>query len=140
MRAPHRLSVLVVDDYPDAADTLADLLHLYGHRVTVARTAAEALAAAEGHPPDVVVLELRLPDLDGWHLARRLRSLAEWGGRRLLVIAATGCGMAEGRWRSAEAGVDLHLVKPADPALLTGLLARFAAGPAPAGRGDEDTV
>ena len=127
MRTRHRLSVLIVDDYPDAADSLAALLRLYGHRATVARTAREALSVAEREPPDVVLLELRLREMDGWQVAQRLREQAGTRDRRrLLLVAVTGCGREEDHRRSAAAGIDLHLVKPADPDLLRQVLKVFA--------------
>ena len=125
------LSVLVVDAHEDGAASLAEILRLYGYDVRVAGTARAALRAAAEAPPDVVLLEPRLPDLDGWELARRVRVLA--GGKPPLVVAISGSGRPEDRRRSAEAGVHLHLVKPADPAVLRGVLARFARVVAPAG-------
>jgi len=124
-----RLSVLVVDDYPDAADALALLLRLYGHRVTVARTAAEALSVADREPPDAVLLELRLRGIDGWQVARWLREQARVRDLApLLLVAVTGCGQEEDYRRSIAAGIDLHLVKPVDPHVLRRALARFAIG------------
>jgi CheY-like chemotaxis protein len=116
------LSVLVVDDYPDAAESLAALLRLYGHRVTVALTAREALAAADRNPPDVALLDIRLPDMDGWQVGRWLRERASGRGRAPLLVAVTGCGQQEDFRRSAEAGIDLHLVKPVDPVELVQVL------------------
>jgi DNA-binding response OmpR family regulator len=124
LRTP--LSVLVVEDEDDGADSLAELLGLFGFRVVVARTGASALAAAEADPPDVVLLDIRLPDIDGWEVARRMREMAS-GGRQPVVVAVTGCGSDADRWRSADAGVDLHWVKPAEPAALLATLVRFAA-------------
>jgi two-component system OmpR family response regulator len=113
---PPRLSVLVVDDYPDAADTLADLLRLCGHRMTVARTALDALEPADRERPDVALLDIGLPGMNGWQVARWLREQEQWrGGRRTLLVSVTRCGMERDRWRSVKAGVDLHLLKPADP-------------------------
>jgi DNA-binding response OmpR family regulator len=126
------LSVLVVDGHEDAAASLAEVLRLYGHDVRVAGTARAALRAAAEAPPDVVVLEPRLPDLDGWELALRLRERASVPPP--LVVAVSGTGGPEARRRSAEAGIHLHLVKPADPEVLRGVLARFARVVAPAGR------
>jgi two-component system OmpR family response regulator len=131
MCIPHcsaRLSVLVVDDYPDAAEVTADLLGVCGHRVTVAHSALEALAAADREPPDVALLDLRLPDLDGWQVARRLREQARGRDGSRLLVAVSGCGADADRWRSVEAGIDLHLLKPADPQFLIGMLKRFALG------------
>jgi two-component system OmpR family response regulator len=126
---PASLSVLVVDDDPDAADSLADLLRLCGHRVTVARTALDALEAADRERPDVALLDIGLPGMSGWQVARRVREQEQWrGGRRTLIVSVTGYGADADRWRSVEAGVDLHLVKPADPQFLIGMLERFGRG------------
>jgi CheY-like chemotaxis protein len=119
------LSVLVVEPHADGADSLAELLRLVGHRVAVAHTGATALRAAD-EPPDVIILELRLPDLDGWEVVRRLREPAEWQGKCPFLVALTTCGSVDDRRRSAEARIDLHLVKAAEPSVLIGVLARFA--------------
>lgn len=117
-------SVLVVDDNTDAADTLALLLRLHGHRVTTAYTGADALAAARNEEPDAVFLDLRLPGADGYEVARHLRAAVP--GRKLLLVAVTGYGQDGDHKRTREAGFDHHLVKPADPAALLALL-----GPGP---------
>ena len=117
------LDVLVVEDRPDTAWSTAAVLALYGHRVTVAGSGAAALNLAAADP-DVVLLDLGLPGMGGWEVARRLRGRA--GGRPPLIVAITGYGTDADRRRSAEAGIDLHLVKPVDPAVLAGVLARFA--------------
>jgi CheY-like chemotaxis protein len=117
MIAPHRLSVLVVDNHPDAADTLADRLRLHAYRVVVARTACEAVAAAGCDPPDVALLDIRLPNSDGWQVARWLQENVRDKGRvrRPFLIAVTGSGTDGDRWRSVDVEIDLHLVKPVDP-------------------------
>ena len=120
-----RVSVLVVEDHPDAADSLAELLDLTGYRVTVAGDGGAALAAAAADPPDVVLLDLRLPDQDGWAVARQMRA-RPGDGRRPLIVAVTGLGRADDQRRSDAAGVDLHLTKPVDPADLLAVLGRFA--------------
>lgn len=118
------LSVLIADAYPDAADSLADILEAAGHRAAVARTGPEAVAAALRDRPDVVVLELWLPGLDGLEVARRLRA----NGCAARLVAVTTCGRPEDHERSRAAGIDCHLVKPADPTvLLTVLTAPFGA-------------
>jgi DNA-binding response OmpR family regulator len=118
------MSVLVVEDLEDASETLAFLLQMNGHRATVARTGEEALGLAALDPPDAVLLDLRLPGVDGWEVARRLRkTLAR---KRPLIVAVTGCGDAADHRRSAAAGIDLHLLKPVDPQELMAVLARFA--------------
>jgi CheY-like chemotaxis protein len=112
------LSVLIADDHRDGADSLALLLAALGHRVAVARTGPEVLAAAARDRPDAVVMELRLPDLDGWEVARRLRA----GGCPARLVAVTTHGRPADRERSRAAGIDVHLLKPADPAVLLAVL------------------
>ncbi|HEX4611125.1 MAG TPA: response regulator [Urbifossiella sp.] len=117
------LSVLVVDDLPDAAESVAEVLSLYGFSTRVACGGSPALELAAADPPDVVLLDLLMPGMDGWELARRLKAQARV--KRPLLVAVSGCGGDADRRRSAESGIDLHLVKPADPAALVGLLRRF---------------
>jgi len=124
-KARPALSVLVVEDEEDGANSLAELLQLFGYRVAVARTGLSALLAAEMDRPDVVLLDIRLPDIDGWEVARRMRDTAT-GGPQPVVVAVTGCSTEADQWRSVDAGIDLHWVKPADPATLLATLARFA--------------
>lgn len=114
------LSVLVVEDQDDCAQSTAELLSLYGHAVRVATCGPEALRDAARELPDVVLLDIQLPGPSGWEVAARLRERG--GGRQPLVVAVTGCGSDEDRWRSADAGIDLHLVKPVAPADLVRLL------------------
>jgi CheY-like chemotaxis protein len=78
-RTPHPLTVMVVDDLADAAESLALLVQMNGYRVTVARTGEEALALAAQVPPDVAILDLRMPGLDGWEVARKLRERSASG-------------------------------------------------------------
>ena len=111
----------MVDDNQDAAESLATLLDLFGHRVAVAHDGQSALATARSFAPRVVLLDIGLPGLDGYDVARRLRrepSLAP-----VLLIALSGYGQEENRHRASEAGFDHYLVKPADPAVLNELLA-----------------
>jgi CheY-like chemotaxis protein len=110
--------VLVVDDSVDSAETLAELLRLWGHDVCTAHDGAEALAAAREKRPEVVLLDIGLPGMDGYAVAEQLR--AEGLSGRLLV-AITGFSESEDRARMKEAGFDRHLVKPVDPASLQGL-------------------
>ena len=119
---PRPLSVLVVDDDPDTGDTLAELLRHYGYATAVARSGEEAQGQLDG--ADVVFLDLRLPGIDGCELARWVH--ARNAPKRPLLVAVTGYGRAEDVRRTAEAGVDLHLVKPVHPAELLGLLDRYA--------------
>ena len=117
------LRVLVVEDQAETADVLATLLRLGGHEAAVAPDARSALEAARSRPPDVVLLDLGLPDMDGWQLARHFQE--PYGGKPPLLVAITGLGEEADRRRSEEAGIDLHLVKPADPGQLLCLLNRF---------------
>jgi signal transduction histidine kinase len=118
--APRR--VLVVDDNRDAADSLSLLLKLQGHEVHTAYDGLEAVAAAEKLTPDVILLDIGLPGLDGYETARRIREQQGLNGS--LLVALTGWGQERDRLDAKEAGFDLHLVKPIDAAALNGLLAR----------------
>src|SRR5262245_60219161 len=118
------LTVLIVDDNADAADSLALLLKLWGYEGRVAYDGSAALAAFQQQGPDAVLLDLSLPGLDGFAVAGRLRTLAQ--GRGFTLIALTGFGREEDYRRAAEAGFDLHLLKPVDPERLRGFLAALA--------------
>lgn len=115
------LRVLVVDDNVDSADSLAMLLELSGHEVSTAYDGLEAVDAAERLRPDVVLLDIGMPRLNGYDAARRIRE-QPWG-RQMLLIAQTGWGQEEDRRRAREAGFDGHLTKPVDMAALARLLA-----------------
>jgi CheY-like chemotaxis protein len=108
--APSR-DVLIVEDNADARETLRRLLELQGHRVREAAEATAALTAARDAPLDVALIDIGLPGMDGYELARRLRADSK---RHITLIALTGYGLPDDRRRSAEAGFDLHLVKPLD--------------------------
>jgi CheY-like chemotaxis protein len=105
--------VLVVDDNEDAAESLAALLRLFGHEVDVAFDGEQALTLAPEVRPDLVLLDLGMPRMDGHEVARRMRA-APWGGR-MKIIALSGFGDDADRERSLEAGCDDHLVKPVSP-------------------------
>ncbi|WP_416763391.1 response regulator [Roseateles sp. So40a] len=105
--------VLVVDDNRDAADSMAVFLELAGFETQVELDGPGAIDRAATHGPEVVLLDIGLPGLDGYEVARRLRALP--GGDRCLLIALTGYGQQDDRRRAHEAGFDVHLVKPADP-------------------------
>ena len=100
----------MVDDNADAADSLAALLQLDGHRVRAVYSAAEALAAVRSAKPAIVLLDIGLPEMDGYQVAREIRATTH--GIRL--IALTGYGQAEDIARTRAAGFDAHLVKPVD--------------------------
>jgi CheY-like chemotaxis protein/two-component sensor histidine kinase len=104
--------VLVVDDNQDAADTLAMALELLGHEVRVAYRGKEALIQAEQFAPALILLDIGLPDLDGYEVARRIRA-APWG-RTPVLVAATGWSQEADRQMAIAAGFDRHLVKPID--------------------------
>ena len=114
------LDLLVVDDNKDAAASLAILLRLHGHRVTVTYDGRSALEMAIANPPQVIFLDLGMPVIDGYELARRIRLRPELNG--VMLVALTGWGDEEDRRRSAAAGLDHHLVKPPDLNLLESIL------------------
>jgi signal transduction histidine kinase len=120
-RAPAPRRVLVVDDNVDAASSAAMLLRFLGHEVQTAHDGAAALAAATSFVPDVALLDIGLPGMSGYELARALRARPEF--RTLTLVALTGYGNEEDRRKSIEAGFNRHLVKPVDPAAVAGLLA-----------------
>jgi signal transduction histidine kinase/ActR/RegA family two-component response regulator len=116
-----RRRVLIADDNRDAADSLSLLLELSGHEVRVAHLGQTALSLAQTFRPDVVFLDIGMPDLSGYEVARALRQEA-WA-TSLQLIALTGWGQEEDRRRALEAGFDHHLTKPVNPDLLQRLIA-----------------
>lgn len=114
------LQVLVVDDNRDAADTLQSLFQLEGYAAKVAYGGAQALAAVDMAWPQLVVMDLGMPDMDGYEAARQIRQRAQ--GRDVLLIALTGWGQGEARARTEQAGFDHHLTKPVDVAAIAALL------------------
>jgi len=119
--APRRQHILVVDDNRDAADSLAELLRMVGHDVLLAHDGPQALEVATAHRPDTVLLDIGLPGMDGYEVARRLRERPDLSRTRL--IALTGYGQANDRKATTEAGFEAHLVKPVDFGELERLLA-----------------
>jgi CheY-like chemotaxis protein len=136
--------VLIVEDNLDAAETLAELLSLWGHEVRVVHDGSMALETAPTFQPDVVLLDIGLPGMDGYEVARQLRK-AEGGRRKdesdplhpssfipqpaedphpLVLVALTGYSHAEDIQRSEEAGFDHHLTKPIEPEKLRLLMSR----------------
>ena len=113
--------VFIIDDNVDGADSLATLLGLEGHTVSAANSPAEALQRIESFQPDVVLLDIGLPDMDGYELLRRLHMLPALDGVRF--IATTGYGRRTDRERARQAGFDEHLVKPLSFEALAKLLA-----------------
>lgn len=120
--------ILVVDDNRDSAISLAMLLRLLGNEVRTAHDGPEALSVAAHAWPDVVLLDIGLPGMDGYEVARQIRSMRE--GKRLVIVALTGYGTEEDRRQSHAAGFDAHLVKPVDLDALQVLLARSHQGAA----------
>jgi signal transduction histidine kinase len=116
--------VLVVEDNVDAAESLATLLRLWGHDVRVVHDGLDALDEARAYQPEVVLLDIGLPGLDGYQVAERLRD--EVGLDHALLVAMTGYGQPEDRRRSREAGIHHHFVKPVEPYVLRNLLAEVA--------------
>lgn len=115
------LKLLIVDDNRDAADALSMMLELLGNEVRTAYDGEEALAAAEEFEPDAVLLDLGMPKIDGYEVARGMRA-QPWSARCCL-IALTGWGQEEDKRRTREAGFDFHLVKPVEPADVQRILA-----------------
>jgi len=113
--------VLVVEDNPDARETLSMLLELGGHRVETAADGAAALEKALALQPELALIDVGLPNIDGYEVARRIR--ASHGIRRPYLIALTGYGSPEDRARAVEAGFDRHVVKPVDPETLSEIMA-----------------
>jgi len=117
------LRVLLADDNHDCTDSLAQLLSLAGCEVQVCYNGGAVLTLAEYFRPDVCVLDVRMPVLDGWKVAPQLRA---WAGERLLLLAAlTGLGGQQAEENSLYAGFDHHFVKPGDPQELYGEFANF---------------
>jgi CheY-like chemotaxis protein len=114
--------VLVVDDNLDAAETLALLLELDGHEVQVVHSGTGALDAASRTRPDLIFLDIGLPDLSGYEVAQKLRELPSLGGT--LLVALTGWGADRDRERARLAGIDMHLTKPVTQTDLAQALSR----------------
>jgi PAS domain S-box-containing protein len=113
--------VLVVDDNRDAADSLAMILEMSGTEVAVAYDGAQALVLIEEEEPDVVLMDIGMPGMDGYEVARRIRSTP--GGDRFHLVALTGWGQADDKKRALATGFDEHLTKPVDPVMLAEMLA-----------------
>ena len=115
----HRL--LVVDDNQDAAISLAMLLKLQGHEVRVAHSGMAALEVTKTYVPDVVFLDIGMPGMDGYEVARRIRQ--QPGLENVVLAALTGWGQQEDRRRTSEAGFNYHLVKPPEPNVVESVIA-----------------
>jgi PAS domain S-box-containing protein len=119
--------ILIVDDNRDSADSLAMLLEIFGNEVGTAYDGEEAVEAAGALRPEVVLLDIGMPKLNGYDACRRIRQ-QPWG-QEMFLIALTGWGQDEDRRRTEEAGFNFHIVKPVDPAALMKLLASRSGGP-----------
>lgn len=117
---PQHFRILVVDDNHDSALSLAMMLSIMGHETRTAHDGESALVIAESFLPDVVLLDIGLPKLNGYEVAQRIRENA-WG-QSMFLIAVTGWGQEEDRQRSSEVGLNVHMVKPVEPAALERLL------------------
>jgi CheY-like chemotaxis protein len=123
-KAPPR-RVLIVDDNEDSANSLALILKLGGHETASVYTAADALQHAATFRPDVVLLDIGLPGMDGYEVAQRMRELP--GLRDIRLVAVTGYGRSDDRLRARDAGFDDHLTKPVEFAVLERTLAGIRA-------------
>ena len=119
--------VLIVEDSADAAEMMAMLLEVLGHRVRAVGDGPSALAAALANPPDVMLIDIGLPGMDGYEVARQVRQ--HEGLRRVILVALTGYGGDEDRQRALAAGFDYHLAKPVDLDQFQGVVAQFATAP-----------
>lgn len=126
LKSSVRRRILVVDDYPNAAESLARWLRRLDHEVEVAFDGLEGIEAAEKFRPEVILLDIGMPKLNGYETAERIRQ-QPWS-KQMVLIALTGWGQEGDRERSREAGFDLHLVKPVDYAQLAAFLAQMPSG------------
>jgi DNA-binding response OmpR family regulator len=123
------LRIVVVDDDRDTTDMLVWLLQMAGHEVTGLYGGSDVLAKAFVSPADVMLLDLAMPDVDGYELARQIRQRED--GKGLLLIAVTGLAEEADRQRALEAGFDHYLVKPVEFSILAKLLDDYAKKPGP---------
>ena len=118
--APKAHRILIVEDNVDSREMLREWLEMSGHQVSEAADGQSGLEAALKQRPDVALIDVGLPGIDGYEMARRVREAL--GNERMILIALTGYGSPEDRRRSRAAGFDAHLVKPLNPALLDKVL------------------
>ena len=117
--------LLLIEDNPDIGETLSELLQLLGHQVEWANDGLRGVERALSLLPEVALIDIGLPGIDGYEVARRLRKSEP--AQSMLLIALTGYGRPEDQRRSLDAGFDAHLVKPVDPDALFALIARLSA-------------
>lgn len=117
-----RHRILVADDHPDTADTLAEVLRFFGHVVRCAYNGANALDVVQEFEPDVVILDINMPLADGYQVARTLRATRD--GRQF-IVAMTGASQRETEAKALQAGFDMHMVKPISIDAITSLLDRL---------------
>ena len=122
---PARRRILVVDDNRDGATSLAEMMDIMGNDTQTAFDGLEAVAVAETFRPDVILMDIGMPKLNGYEACRRIRE-QPWG-RNVVLVAQTGWGQEDDRRKSEEAGFDFHIVKPVDPAALETMLVEFKA-------------
>jgi CheY-like chemotaxis protein len=127
-----RRSVLVIEDNADARDALCALLELEGYQVEAAETGPQGIDLWRARQPDAALVDIGLPGIDGYEVARQIRGLA---GPRAFLVALTGYGQPEDRRRAVEAGFDTHLVKPIDPTELARVLSATLGTPGPGSPG-----
>jgi CheY-like chemotaxis protein len=118
-----RRRVLVADDNADAATSLGMLLEIMGHEVRVVHNGLEAVTTAEGFRPDVILLDLSMPELNGYDACSRIRAQPQ--NKSALIVALTGWTREENRQRSQEMGFDVYLIKPVELAALEKLLLAY---------------
>jgi CheY-like chemotaxis protein len=119
MSAPHALRILIAEDYPDIADSMTFILAAQGHHVQVARDGMEAVSSAASLRPDVILLDIGMPKLDGYTAAVQIRELL---GSDVFLVAMTAWTREEDKQRAKVAGFDRHIAKPPDIAALLEML------------------
>jgi two-component system CheB/CheR fusion protein len=121
-----RYRILVADDLPDSADSLALMLQLLGHDTETVHNGVEAVQAAAAFRPDVALLDIGMPKMNGYEVAQNIRQ-QPWG-KEIILVALTGWGQEDDKRRAVEAGFDRHLTKPVEPAVLNKLFAELRLG------------
>jgi len=119
----HGRRILIVDDNQDAAESIAQYLQLEGHEVKTVGDGMQALACVSVFAPQIVVLDIGLPVLSGYEVAKRMRAMPVT--KNALLVALTGYGQKEDQVRAMDSGFDRHFIKPADPRVLVDLIAQW---------------